>query len=278
MQRNTYVRLSWALDPASGETYRISDSFVQRGKASGLVCGDCGMPMVAKKGEERAWHFAHPSSGQAGEGCRHWDAVWELYHRIQGAMQREEGVSFRWHCKDCRREHTGDLAQGATSVYRETLVPTKEVKPDISLYRKDAPYRFIEVVDTNPPKEHVRKYAREKDVSLVVVQLRDNTDLHGTIKAKVLEGSDCPTPPNGAALLGPLPAKETPKTEVELFEMVVSTKEGCRTTVIAPPDRLSCPYCNKDMTGGYRRFLWHLCEVRRQIVLRTLLRVMPQTA
>ena len=299
MQRDTYVLLSWASDPMSGETYRIDDPFVQRGKASGLVCGECGELLVAKQGDERAWHFAHLSSGQIGEGCRHWNAVWELYHRIKGAMQQEEGVPFRWQCKECRREHTGDFVQGATSVYREMLVPTKEVKPDISLYNGDVPHRFIEVVDTNPPKEHVREYARKRDVNLVVVRVKDNSDLNGIIKAEVWEGSVCPTPParksrfeafHAAPKRQPKPSDAEAANPVvlpaseEMPEHVLDLpREGgkrrasprilAHTAVIPANTHRVCPYCKEDVTQKYfnhyccywtNRFGLPLCADRNQ--------------
>lgn len=231
---DTGVRLSWALDPASGETYHIDDPLVQRGKASGLVCGHCGMLMVAKKGDDRAWHFAHPSSGQTGEGCRHWDAVWDLYRRIRDALRREEPVPFRWQCKICGREHTGDFVKGATSVHRETMVQGKGVKPDISLYNGDAPHRFIEVVDTNPPKQHVREYARERGVNLVVVRVKENTDLSGTIKAEVLEGGVCPTPPRHE----PVPDRGPHDSRV-IFPFIL--------LCLPRHDELECMYCKQPL-------------------------------
>ena len=198
MQNDTGVRLSWGWHPASERMLHIDS--VPKGKDSDCVCPDCWDELVAKQGNERAHHFAHASGGQTGEGCLHKSTVWTLYQRIRDAMPREEAVPFQWQCKVCRRKHTTDFVQGATNVYRETFVPGKEIKPDISLYREGNPYCFIEVVDTNPPKEHVRKYARERRIRLVVVKVKENADLNGTIKAEVWEGVVCPAPPDQEAL------------------------------------------------------------------------------
>lgn len=52
-------------------------SKVERGKACGCVCLDCGDPVVAKKGEIKEWHFSHVGgmpnslSSCSGESVRH---------------------------------------------------------------------------------------------------------------------------------------------------------------------------------------------------------------
>ncbi len=59
------------MDLRSGEHVRIgvkdkrciSIEHVERGKQCGCVCGACGYPLVARKGDKRTWHFAHAVGG-----------------------------------------------------------------------------------------------------------------------------------------------------------------------------------------------------------------------
>ena len=200
MPGDASVQLSWGWHHESGRMRHVDS--VPRGKASGCACAECGEALVAKKGEarKRRYHFAHARSGQTGEGCRHKTAVWVLYQRFQDAIQRKEAVPFRWKCNDCKQEHTDDFAQGALIVKREEAVPGSRITPDISLYREGDLCRLIEVVDTHKPEQHVRDYARESGVSLVVVEIGESTDLNATIEAEVWEGNVCPTMPDQETL------------------------------------------------------------------------------
>ena len=107
-------------------------------------------------------------------------------------------MHFRWECNACGGEHTHDFAERMTCVKREKRAPDSLKRPDISLYREDDLCCLIEVVVTHPPEQPVRDYARERRVTLVVVNMKKDPDLDGTIKAEVLEGSVCPNMPPGA--------------------------------------------------------------------------------
>ena len=107
-------------------------------------------------------------------------------------------MPFRWECDDCRQEHTKDFAEGVTCAKREKRVPDSLKRPDISLYREDDLCHLIEVVVYHKPEPSVHEYARERDVSLVVVDMKEGLDLHGTVKARVVEGSVCPNMPVGS--------------------------------------------------------------------------------
>ena len=203
MQNDTGVRLSWGLDPVS-EQMRHIDS-VPKGKVCGCVCPNCGVALVAKQGNVRAHYFSHPSSGQTGgrETCLHKSGVDTMHQRFHNAIQQGEAVLFRWECKACGGEHTHDFAEGITRVEREKRAPDSLKVPDISLYRGSDLCRLIEVVVTHPPEQPVRDYARERGVSLVVVDMKKDPDLDGIIEAEVWEGSVCPDVPSGQ-VAGPM--------------------------------------------------------------------------
>ena len=172
MQRDTGVPLSWGWHPASGRMRHIDS--VPRGKESGCVCADCEEALVAKQGDVRVHHFSHPSSGQTGgrETCLHWNTVWVLYQRFQDAIQQREAVPFRLECNACGGEHTHDFAEGMKCIKRKKRAPDSLKRPDISLYREDDLCCLIEVVVTHPPEQPVRDYARERRVTLVVVNVK----------------------------------------------------------------------------------------------------------
>ena len=59
-----------ARSTATGELVAVDS--VDRGLAAGVVCVDCGEPMVAKQGDIVQWHFAHTADSDCGgEGWAH---------------------------------------------------------------------------------------------------------------------------------------------------------------------------------------------------------------
>ena len=50
---------------ATGELVEVEE--VEGGAACGCICPSCSTPLVARRGTEKIWHFAHESRGDSFE-------------------------------------------------------------------------------------------------------------------------------------------------------------------------------------------------------------------
>ena len=109
----------------------------ERGKACACVCPECNAPLLARQGEERAWHFAHAASNP---DCKH--AAETALHRM--AKQ----LIANWQSLDLpslkvtetleglfqRHEATAELPQRTTDVVcGEAEVDLRTYRPDVLL-------------------------------------------------------------------------------------------------------------------------------------------------
>ncbi len=123
-------------------------------------CIGCGKPMIARRGEERIWHFAHSNDGRcSGETALH-KAAKEM---IAGALRRSLEINphpaflASYKCPYCRDTHAIDLIVETGEIEVETQIGP--VIPDILL--KDtsgSPHAVIEVVVSHAPEDTAISY------------------------------------------------------------------------------------------------------------------------
>jgi len=136
-------------------------ALVHNASATGpFHCIGCGKPMVARRGEERIWHFAHSTDGRcSGETALH-KAAKEI---IAGALRRSLEINphpaflASYRCPYCRDTHAIDLIVETGKIEVETQIGP--VIPDIVL--KDTsgnPHAVIEVVVSHAPEDSALAY------------------------------------------------------------------------------------------------------------------------
>lgn len=141
---------------ADGRLTHVRD--VPRGKACGLVCPSCNVPLVARKGVVKQHHLAHPPGHPNCEGWLHSTAKLLLYQRITDAIAASAPLPIRWSCKSGKgHTQTIDLLgkRILNSAGIEQYLPDFKVRPDIVCMAGDAPKVLIEVVDSHAPEPPV---------------------------------------------------------------------------------------------------------------------------
>lgn len=66
---------------------------VQQGLACNCICPSCQTPLVAKKGEVKAWHFAHATRADEGETSSDCDFSWAVSVRLMMRQLLREGLA-----------------------------------------------------------------------------------------------------------------------------------------------------------------------------------------
>ena len=153
---------------------------VPRGKYCGCVCPACEAPLVARKGEVKAHHFAHANNQPACESALHATAKLMLFQRIQRAIEQGDNLPLRYDCPICECWHDVNLLGKAQAVYLETEIPEADIRPDILLSSADGqPRVLIEMVYKHSPDPPVLAFVNRKNVGLLefVIENADDLDL-----------------------------------------------------------------------------------------------------
>jgi len=142
-------------------------SSVSRGLSCDCICPVCRDPLIARKGQVMAHHFAHSGNRDCNpETVLHDVAKRLLKDRTDIAIASGLKIKFTWPCRLCGDTHQGDIVRVAASAHLEQSVGS--CRPDITLRDKDeVPRVFVEVVVTHEPEQNVRTYARANRISIV---------------------------------------------------------------------------------------------------------------
>ena len=201
--RSSYLLIPYALN-AAGALVHVDE--VLTGKQSGAICPVCRRVLIAKnQGKVRAHHFAHAVLGAGcGEGWLHNVAKRLLVARIEDSLRDGTSIPISYECgfalglntveamdedewDEDACSHTGNLLKGVDGVDMEKSIPDADIRPDILLYGSRA--KIVEVVHTNAPGQPVLDYARKQDIALMVLPLKDVSDLEpikdGTLTVRI---------------------------------------------------------------------------------------------
>lgn len=158
-------------------------SKVERGLRCDCVCPACKEPLVARKGEVKAHHFAHyPGPNCSAETVLHTIGKALLYQRILEALTDHRPLPMSWNCTLCFDRHEGNLVKNITAVSMERSLGS--IRPDLTLLDADgSPKSIVEVVVTHKPEESVLAYVGEHGIALAEFHVASSYDL------EVIEGS-----------------------------------------------------------------------------------------
>ena len=168
-------KIPWAQDRLSERMVHVST--VKRGKACGACCPSCLAPLIAKKGDVKAHHFAHTNTSVGCEGFLHATAKKLLTQRINDALSGGDAIGIRWRCEECPCPHDGNLLKGIDEVRMEQRLDDGRIRPDIVLYKDGQPRTFLELVVTHKPEPPVHDFARSRSMPLVIFEVHTDTDL-----------------------------------------------------------------------------------------------------
>lgn len=186
-------RIPFAL--RAGRPIHVSE--VASGFHNDCLCPECRKPLIAKKGDRNAHHFAHRGQHNCNaETILHLLAKQILKHRIEMAIATQEPLPLRWVCSRCQSEHQGNLVKRARTVRIETQLHGKV--PDLTLIDQSGEAcGVIEVVVTHSIEPQTRAVYLTRRIPIVefhvqsvddLITFRDSTDLGATAV------SFCPVP------------------------------------------------------------------------------------
>ena len=194
----------YGLDSATGKVVHVND--VARGLDCKAVCPNCQLPLVARQGDVRQWHFAHRAAPCDPDLLLHKTAQILLIERTETAIVNEVPVLIEWTClADCNsanwnERHTGDLLKicPATSCAAEYRLP--DIRPDIALLMQQDTDGLtsicgaIEIVVTHQPEYD----AGSVGFPVLELQITGYDDMEklrtGTIPIAKMHSVRCPLP------------------------------------------------------------------------------------
>ena len=141
-------RISYPIaDGGGGRAVAIEEA----GSGASYTCFGCQAPMVARRGSQRAWHFAHKPPLR---GCDEPDrALHETAKAliVQGfAEAQDQDAEYRvgFSCRDCGDDLSWNVARPETRISAERTV-VEGTRSDVVVDRGDKPPLIIEVVVTH---------------------------------------------------------------------------------------------------------------------------------
>ncbi len=139
-------------------------------------CFGCEAPMIAKRGQQRAWHFAHkpPTSGCADPDRALHETAKALV--VQGLSHaRANGTEYRagFCCQDCAKALSWNIARPETSIAVERSI-IEGTRSDIVIDRGPKGPLIVEVVVTHDIEQPTR--ARYEDSAIPVLIIRPEWD------------------------------------------------------------------------------------------------------
>lgn len=180
------VELEWAYDK-NGNYVRISDfTRLEKKELMPFYCPLCykvnkeeRKEVIAKKGEERAHHFAHKEDYQhTSESIEHLNAKMSLFTSLDEHLKNQgvfyAGINLK---DDSNPQLTGNkknillinILKNVRAIKLEKYVDSKR-KPDICLYDEDGkPIRAIEIVVSSAPDE--KKLVDLKSIELIELKI-----------------------------------------------------------------------------------------------------------
>lgn len=135
--------------------------FIEDAREGPFACPGCGGPMVARRGNIRAWHFAHQGDMPCPrpESALHRAATTVIYVALIQALEEGRPYPLDYPCWACDRTHRGDLTQKARAVVLETGIGP--VRPDLLLLDEHgSPLAAIEIVVAHPPDSSSEAFYR----------------------------------------------------------------------------------------------------------------------
>jgi hypothetical protein len=129
------------------------------------------------KGSRRS-HFAHDELTQncTPEGVLHYSFKKMLVDLLEKYKTENKSFIFNWVCTSCNNNNSGNLLEKATLIKEEYALG--ECRPDIALLDKEENVlAVIELVDAHKPEESVLQYYREREITLIQINLTSEEDL-----------------------------------------------------------------------------------------------------
>lgn len=166
-------RIPFAL--RDGRPVHVSE--VDSGFHDDCLCPECNQPLVAKKGDRNAHHFAHDGQHTCnGETILHLLAKQILKQRIETAIATQQALPLRWACTRCQGEHKGNLVKRARAVRIEAALHGKV--PDLTLLDPaGGACGVIEVVVTHSLEASARAAYITRRIPIVEFHIQSVDDL-----------------------------------------------------------------------------------------------------
>ena len=167
-------QMTYGKGSIDGRLVHVDD--VPNGLDCNAMCLACDAALIARQGRVRQHHFAHAvESDCTGEGWIHYGAKMALAERIVAAVESGDAVPMRYSCRvsPCQCTHRGNIAKGAERVIVEKRIDG--IQPDIRIEGQHP--KVIEIVDSHEPEMRVHDFASENDLPLLVVSVKDESDI-----------------------------------------------------------------------------------------------------
>ncbi|UDQ98424.1 hypothetical protein AAEX28_15795 [Lentisphaerota bacterium WC36G] len=146
---------------------------VPRGKACGCRCPLCKEPLMARKGDINAHHFAHIGNFSCKQKALiRFFAIEFILKKLQKSLQSEEKFKVSWHCDICYETHEGDILKVAKGVAKAEKESNHT--PDIHLLdESNRPIIAIQIATSNRIKKGIIDYCNENKLPLFKVTVKD---------------------------------------------------------------------------------------------------------
>ncbi len=157
-----------------GELVKAKDAV----KGRPYACAVCGGEMIPRQGEQKRPHFAHKAltDNCTPESALHYGFKVLLANKLKEHIATQQSLEIEWGCRYCLETHIGNLVKKASQVEIEHNLG--KCQPDIALLdRTGRVIAAIEVVVTHAPEQQALNYYQDKNIGLVVFQLKSDEDL-----------------------------------------------------------------------------------------------------
>lgn len=184
----------------SGELVRANSS----DKGHAYFCPTCDSVLILRKSgstkkNAKRPHFAHKAliTNCNPESALHFTYKTLLAKKLQECIFADTVFLQEWQCKHCGDEHFVNLLQGVTSVQVEHNM--KVCCPDIALFNANGKViKVVEIVVTHPPEEAAIQFYKDNGVTLIQVNLSDDTEPFCNLELRhlrsVVTSTECITP------------------------------------------------------------------------------------
>lgn len=161
-------RVSYPIaDAGGGRAVAIEEA----GSGESYRCFGCQAPMVAKRGSQRAWHFAHkPPLRGCGDSDRalHETAKALIVQGFAEAQNRDAEYRVGFSCRDCGDDLSWNIARPETRISAERTV-VEGTRSDVVVDRGDRPPLIIEVVVSHDLEPATRLRYENAELPVFVV-------------------------------------------------------------------------------------------------------------
>ncbi|MFO6425511.1 competence protein CoiA family protein [Motilimonas sp. KMU-193] len=163
---------------------------VKRGKQCGCICPSCQLPLIAKQGESKQWHFAH-STRDGGQQVLPCDFSFFVSVRMMAKQLMAQGLEIDL---PAYSRTLNELVQGATSkqvikIANKSSIDLTQVKIDttfadcsVDIEGKVGDYTFV-IYFTHPSRALPHKLADPPEHHSAVLQIKLD-DCHGLFREK----------------------------------------------------------------------------------------------